>query len=263
MGEPRVERIEFQGRGAWRKRYGAPERQARMAALRWVARRLGAQSLIAPAPLEAEQACRTEYSMIERLDTLGARVPQVLAVEPAALVLSDLGPTLAIRCKQEPDPAKREALLRSGFEALRELHARGGYLSQAFARNLVVTPEGIGFIDLEEDPGTVMSLAAAQARDVLLYVHSTARFLSDAPERYSALLQAQIAAEPAEVRAEVVRVANRLRWLAPLAMLGGGRGRALAQALRALARLGALVLLIVLFGAQADDAGLALIELMF
>jgi tRNA A-37 threonylcarbamoyl transferase component Bud32 len=262
MDEPRTERIDFQGRAAWRKRYGAPERRARVAALRWVARRLGANPLIAPLPLEAEQACR-EREMIARLDRLGVRVPEVLAAESTELVLSDLGPTLAIRCKCEPDPDRRAALVRSGFEALRELHARGGYLSQAFARNMAITPEGIGFIDLEEDPGTMMSLPAAQARDVLLYVHSTARFLADRPGRYVELLRAQVAAESPEVRAEISRVARRFRWLAPLAVLGGGRGRALAQALRTLAKVGVLAWWLLLFGERADDVGLALIDLMF
>lgn len=263
MDQPRTERIRFKGRVAWRKRYGAPERRARMAALRWLARRLGASALIAPPPLDPEQACRTEREMIARLDGLGVRVPEVLAIRPTELVLSDLGPTLAIRCKREPDPDRREALVRSGFDALRELHARGGYLSQAFARNMVATPEGIGFIDLEEDPCTAMPLPAAQARDVLLYVHSTARFLADRPERYAELLQAQVAEESPEVRAEISRVARRLRWLGPLAALGGERGRSLAQALRALASVGAVILWLLLFGQQADDIGVALIDLMF
>lgn len=263
MDQPRTERIRFKGRVAWRKRYGAPERRVRLAALRWLARRLGASALIAPPPQDPEQACRTEREMIARLDGLGVRVPEVLAAEPTELVLSDLGPTLAIRCKNEPDPERRASLIRSGFAALRELHARGGYLSQAFARNMVITPEGVGFIDLEEDPRTTMSLPAAQARDVLLYVQSTARFLADRPERYAELLQTQVATESPGVREEISRVARRLRWLAPLAALGGERGRALAQALRALASVGAVVLWLLLLGEQADDVGVALIDLMF
>lgn len=264
MEAPRVERIDLDGRAAWRKRYGAPGRHKRLAVLRWVAHRLGADPLIAPLPLPADAACRTEQAMIGRLRRLGVHAPEILAAADAEIVLSDLGPTLSERCRAEPDPARRERLLAAGFAAIGDLHARGGYLSQAFARNLALDEAGrVGFIDLEEDPATVMPLAAAQARDVLLYVHSTARFLADAPERYAALLRRHIATEPVEVRAEVARVAQRLRWLAPLAGLGGARGRALGQALRALARLGVVVLMAALIGGQADDLGLALIDLMF
>lgn len=261
MSEPRVERVDFRGRPAWRKRYGEAERRRRIALLRWVARRLGANSLVAPMPLSGEAACRTEREMIERLGALGVPVPEILDAGTDALVLSDLGPTLALRCKQEPDPVAREALLRDGFNALLALHERGGYLSQAFARNMAVSGQGIGFIDLEEDPREVMSLPAAQARDVLFFVHSTVRFLADRPRRYARLLRAHIVREPDDVRHEIRRAARAFGWLAPLARLGGERGRALAMALRMLARM-ALVPLWSAGFIEGDLAAFALAGLM-
>jgi hypothetical protein len=235
MQAARTERVEFDGRPAWRKRYGAPERRRRIAALRWLARRLRLTPLLPPAPIGGIEACRTEQAMIARLAALGARVPEVLAAGPADLVLSDLGETLSARCKAEPDPAARAELLRLGFQALSDLHARGGHLSQAFARNLVLQGGQVGFIDLEEDPLTVMPLVAAQARDLLLYLHSTARFLPLAD--YARLLDRSVGDEPEAVRAELSRVARRLAWLRPLALLGGRRSRAVGQALAVLARL--------------------------
>ena len=59
--------------------------------------------------------------------------------------------------------------------AIAAVHARGAYLSQAFARNLMHCPDGvIGFIDFEDDPGETLSIAECQARDWLSYLHSTA-----------------------------------------------------------------------------------------
>ena len=89
----------------------------------------------------------------------------------------------------------------------------------------------IGFIDLEEDPATMMSLAAAQARDVLFYAHSTARFLADRPGAHATLLSAHLAQETPAVRAEVSHTARKLAVLAPLARPFGARARAVAEAL--------------------------------
>ncbi len=236
MAERRVERVTLEGGGiAWRKTYGDSGRRWRMAALRWLARRLGLNALLAPVPLAAESACRTEFEMIQRLAGLGVRVPHVMQRNQTQLLLSNLGPTLGLLCKREPDLARRSEMLKRGFDALLELHARGAYVSQAVARNLTLDEQGVGFIDLEEDPLQMMSLAAAQARDALLWVQSSARFLADDPEQYARLLEEFLTAERSEVRAEILLTARRLRWLALPARLGGTRGRAFSQALTHLA----------------------------
>jgi hypothetical protein len=234
MAQTQVQRVADPGRIAWRKTYSDGGHRRRVAVLRWVARRLGANALLAPIPLSPELACRTEQAMIRRLATLGARVPQILEIGERELLLSDLGATLAETCRREPDAARRRELVSQGLDALHDLHRRGGYLSQAFARNLTLDGQGIGFIDLEEDPATMMSLPAAQARDVLFYAHSTARFLTDLPGEHARLLAAHLGRESDETRREVSRTARKLAWLAPLARPFGARARAVGEALRSL-----------------------------
>lgn len=237
MAVTRVQQIADAPEGvAWRKIYADGGHRRRVAVLRWVARRLGANALLAPIPLSPELACRTEQAMIRRLAVLGAHVPRILEVGERELLLSDLGPTLSETCRREPDPQRRRELVVLGLEALHALHARGGYLSQAFARNLTLRDGRIGFIDLEEDPLTMMSLAAAQARDVLLYAHSTARFISDLPGEHARLLAAHLQREPEPVRHEVSITARRLAWLAPFSRPFGERARAVGEALRSLHR---------------------------
>lgn len=253
MADTRIERIAFNGSPAWCKQYAPKRRRLRLALLRWIACRLRLAALLPPPPApSAEVACARERAAIERLHALGARAPQLLAVEANLLVLSDLGETLSARCKAEPDPARRKDWVRRGFEAIVDLHRRGGCLSQAFARNLVCSDEGIGFIDFEEDPLDTMPLPAAQARDVLLYVYSTARFMDGDRAGYAALLQAHLAGESAAVRVETLRVARRLRWLAPLARLGASRSRALAAALDVLARCAVAIVVLLLAGLLGD-----------
>lgn len=235
MARTGVHAATWEGQRAWRKTYAEGGHRRRIAALRWVARRLGANALLAPIPLTAERACRTEQAMINRLAALGVRVPPLLQVGERELLLGDLGPTLAVVLRAEPDAGTRRDLVALGLGAIGEVHARGGYLSQAFARNLTLLDGRVGFIDLEEDPATTMSLASAQARDLLFYAHSTARFLAGQPGVHASLLRTHLQAVPGEVRAEVARTARALRWLVPAARLLGGRSREVADALDSLA----------------------------
>jgi hypothetical protein len=231
MALTRVDRVESPEGVVWRKSYTEGSRGARIAALRAVARTLGLAPLVAPLPQTAEQACATEQRMIRRLAALGAHVPAIVASGPRELVLSDLGPTLAGTCRREPDPQARRALVAAGLDALASLHAAGGHLSQAFARNMTLRDGVVGFIDLEEDPATTMPPAAAQARDLIFYAHSTARFLVDVPGAHAQLLARFLQQAPADVRMHVRRTARRLAWLAPVARPFGARSRAVADAL--------------------------------
>ncbi|MCB1561931.1 MAG: hypothetical protein KDI75_12710 [Xanthomonadales bacterium] len=226
------------GRTIWRKRYGGEERRL----LKWLLRQL-CVLLRTPAlrPVRSQTAagkCRTERQQIERLASLGMPVPDAVATSTVEICLSDLGPSLAQVCRSAPDVSHAESLVRAGFDALLDLHRRGGNLSQAFARNMTWQDGRVGFIDLEEDPLTVMDLHQAQARDVLFYVSSSARFMSTHPQRYADLLLAHLSCESAAVREEVQRTAHRLRWVSPLARLGGMRAQALAVALESLRQAG-------------------------
>lgn len=229
MDAERVKPIETAGVRAWRKRYEYEPRRWRLAWLRRFVDFLGIESLRPPAMLPPAQAQATEKAMIARLQDLGCLVPAILAEHEDALVLGDLGATLASQCKRESDAQARTKLVASGFDALADLHARGGWLNQAFARNLTLSDGRIGFIDLDQDPTTVMSVEAAQMRDLLLYVYSTARFLESDLPRYAELLTRQLAREPAAVARRFEHAIVRLAWLAPLAPVCGRDLRALAK----------------------------------
>lgn len=229
-------RREYAGdRVVWRKTYSnGGSRRLRMAMLQGVVRALGTPPLRPPRPLDARAACRTEHAMIHRLAALGMRVPTIIEAGERHLLLSDLGETLAGACRREPDRQRRRQLVGLGLDELAQLHARGGWLSQAFARNLTVSDGQVGFIDLEQDPATVMSPWAAMARDVLLYAHSTARFLRDQPGAHAQLLERHLEHEHPIVRRKVLFTAGRLGWLLPLARRMGGRARGVTLALESL-----------------------------
>jgi len=70
-----------------------------------------------------------------------------------------------------------------------------------------------------------MSLHAAQARDIIFYVHSTARFMSDAPQEYSRLFESCLSQLPAEIKIEIARVIPVLKWLEPITRILSKRAR--------------------------------------
>jgi hypothetical protein len=149
--------------------------------------RMARLDIIKPVPNPGgEAAIATEARRLKQLAAAGLRVPVVLAQQPDGLLISDLGESgratvvLQERLDQAAaaGPAALLSVWREGLAAIAAVHVCGQHLSQAFDRNLVQCPDGvIGYIDFEDDPAEVMTLAECQARDWLSYLHSTAMML--------------------------------------------------------------------------------------
>ncbi len=190
-------------RGTWRYRlFDGFAQLARVPVLRAVPAHGGAH------------AQRTEVARLRKLAQAAVPVPQLLHVEDDFFVQRYLGASrldALLRCD--------EALLwwQRGLQCLVELHARGQYLSQAFARNFIAQGETLAMIDFEDDPLEVMSLEQAQARDWLAYLHSSARLIRVHLQAQQAVvidrLSTELARERSPVRELVVHATRRLRWL--------------------------------------------------
>lgn len=225
-------------------------KRRRPARSRWRARGMAALSratgLALLRPVAAPGGARGEAIELGRLDALaraGVRVPEVLHAEPGFFVMRRFeGRDLAERIAERGDAGF--AAWRAGLDAIADVHARGACLSQAFARNLLATPDGIAFIDFEDDPLATLPLDVAQARDWLAYLHSTAWLLDGDGEGARAALDAALSAVTEGRSAAATRAARRHvleagRRLAPFRRLPASRrplGRE-ALGLRALARL--------------------------
>jgi len=202
--------------------------------------------IIKPVPNPGgEAAIATEARRLKQLAAAGLRVPTVLAQQPDGLLISDLGESgratvvLQERLDQAAaaGPAALLAVWREGLAAIAAVHVRGQHLSQAFDRNLVQCPDGvIGYIDFEDDPAEVMTLAECQARDWLSYLHSTAMMLeAAAPQAAGQHWHAALATVNEEVRERIAHAARRMKWARKLpASRRWGRD---TQRVRAVARL--------------------------
>lgn len=229
-----VERVDVDGQPAWAKRYGAESRRFRLALLDAVVRLLGVPAL-RPPPRHAGDAARaTEQRRIEQLSGADVVVPGILRSSEATLVLADMGRTLAAHLR-EVDAAAAERLFADAAEAIACVHASGHYLGQPLPRNITIDAIGrIGFLDFEEDPGEVMDLPHAQARDWLVFTSGVAKYLPFDDQRMGGIIAAALASVPAMARDELARSAARLGFLETLTRPLGRRAASLGKAVAAL-----------------------------
>lgn len=158
---------------------------------------------------------RSQAIEIERLRALGSAgiaVPRIHHVAANYFVMSYLGSNDLARALREQG-SHAYGLWLAAMEHLLLVHARGQYLSQCFARNIIVSDRFEGLIDFEDDPLEVMTLEQAQARDWLIYLQSTLFNLALEPDRLDAALQSVLSRESAPVRAVLRHASRRLSWL--------------------------------------------------
>ena len=235
----------FGGERVWLKKAGPRHGKWGYRVMAAVAR-MARLDIIKPVPNPGgEAAIATEARRLRQLAAAGLRVPAVLAQQADGLLISDLGESgratvvLQERLDQAAatGPAALLAVWREGLAAIAQVHVRGQHLSQAFDRNLVQCPDGvIGYIDFEDDPSEVMTLAECQARDWLSFLHSTAMMLeAAAPEAAGQHWHAALREVDEAVRQRIAEAARRMKWAQRLpASRRFGRD---TQRVRAVARL--------------------------
>ncbi|MDO5290406.1 MAG: hypothetical protein Q4F13_12340 [Pseudomonadota bacterium] len=194
--------------GSYRLRYQA---------LNTLARVLGLPFLKAAPAHGGERGQAVEVARLRALRAPGAPVPAVLHVAPSHFVMQWLGRDHLATLLHARHP-QAAALWQEAGQALVRLHAAGQYLSQGFARNIIVNtraqpPRLGGMIDFEDDPLEVMPLPEAQLRDWLAFLHSSLWMLPLSTAEVDACLDTWLASESPAVRALFARACQRLGWL--------------------------------------------------
>ncbi len=171
-----------------------------------------------------DAAIQNEINRIQDLAAKGVLVPPIIAHDAGWLLIKDVGASIIRELKQkDTTQTRRQALFKACLRAIKALHQNDQYLSQGFIRNMLLMDEAamqVAFIDFEDDPLSVMSLAEAQARDVLLLVNSTARFFIDDGEFLHASIQQFMHGHNPEMIAALRTTANRMQWLAKVPFQG-------------------------------------------
>lgn len=153
-----------------------------------------------------------ELMRLRALHSAQVPVPEVHHAAPDYFVMAYLGSKdLAVTLRERG--AAAYDIWFAAMEELLHVHAQGQYLSQCFARNIIVSERFEGLIDFEDDPLEVMTLVEAQARDWLVYLQSTLFNLSLEAPRLDAALRAVLPRESEPVRAMLRHAAGRLSWM--------------------------------------------------
>lgn len=176
--------------------------------------RLLDQPLLLPVPAPGgSEAQAIEVSRLRALAAAGAPVPELLHVDKNWFAESCVGDrTIDQLIRRDPDNQQR--YWDDGLAAILELHRLKTTASQCFARNMIWNNGVVSFIDFEEEPLTVMPLAAAQARDWLLYLHSTAHVMtSRSPAQNAQVLIRYLQQDDALVQQHFARAARSFAWL--------------------------------------------------
>lgn len=143
-----------------------------------LAKRLHASlSFLLPAPFMRASPMRDANGMnvqevrkIEAFHKAGIPVPEILAVDGSALMLSDVGETVQKRLDRlrKSDHHAHDVVLVECAYALGKVHQNGLVHGRPHPRDMFTTDKGLGFFDFEEEPEAVMPLDLAEARDIWL-----------------------------------------------------------------------------------------------
>ena len=177
----RVQRVVLSGRTIWIKRYAARGLRPASHALSLISRLAGMPGLRPSPQLEPEGMVERECRQIAAFRAHGFLTPDILYRSHNALVLSDLGPSVATQLAdmRHRDPQGHDALVaRCGLE-LGRVHAANLCHGRPHPRDFALNGDRFGFFDFEEEPAAVMPLDMAQARDLwLLFLDTASRSLS-------------------------------------------------------------------------------------
>ncbi len=213
----RIEKITTKQGSYWLKKSAPARGVFRYHALNFFSWMLRLPLLKAVPQPGGSEAIQTEIRRIKSLAANDINVPELVACDEDWLLIKDVGQSIINNMKQ-PDTSQqtRRLLFTACLEAIKALHLQQQYLSQGFIRNMLLVKESpltIAFIDFEDDPLQVMSLAEAQARDVLLLVNSTARFFVDEQDFFNEAIQNFMTGHDAAV-VEALRItAKRMQWI--------------------------------------------------
>lgn len=199
-----------------------------------------------PVPnLGGEQSILVEVARLKTLRSAGIEVPTILAAHSSALLLADAGSagqpaiTLLDKLKNAYSVDDVDSTLVQSIQALNAVHAQDCYLSEAFARNILIAQEKTVFIDFETDPGKVHTPVNCMVRDWFCFIFSLYGKLHKSPmqiERLSPALIDGLHNARQEVRDQFKKTLTKLLRLQriPFKYLGSD-GRKISATLQALA----------------------------
>jgi hypothetical protein len=232
----RTIRLDLDGQSVWVKRPRRGPGYTLYALQAATAAALRIPPLRPPRVSRGAAGLRAEANRLETLRQKGWPVPRVLGVTDRWLALEDNGHSLAPLVRGAP-LNERVGTLHRTLTFLQSLHTQGGWHGAAQLRNFTQLGSTLGLIDFEDDLEPAMPLAVRQARDLLLFLMSAARFADGDHRIVQSLLVEALARTRPDVATQLNGVGEKLvvalRLLGPLSQWTGPDGRSIALVARA------------------------------
>lgn len=197
-------------------------------------------SMLTPVPNHGgKRAIHCEIKRIHQLKKLAIQVPEILAYTDHAILLKDVSQKgkpiyqLEQALGNQNSINTRLSLYSAAIQSLQHIHDLNCYLSEAFARNILVDDQyNFTYLDFETDPKEILSLHDCQTRDWLCFIFSTAyRFDDHELQQASELLIENLAKQP-KIYLDICKVAKKLQWILKLRLEKlGGDGRRLRKSI--------------------------------
>jgi len=99
------------------------------------------------------------------------------------------------------------------LDAILEIHNKNGYLSEAFARNILVNADHkFTFIDFETDPGQILDLQSCHIRDWLCFIFSTAALFTESELKQVSQIFIDKILPASKTYIGILKIGHKLRW---------------------------------------------------
>ncbi|MFT4021071.1 MAG: hypothetical protein QM666_06110 [Acinetobacter sp.] len=215
-----VQSYEIDGLKVWLKKASKRHPWWIYLPLHWISALLNIRILIPVPNLGGANAIHCEAARIRQLEQLNIPVPKVLAESNQGLLIQDIAHgdeqlmQLDHALARQPNFEKRQILFADAIHAIKSVHEKNAYLSEAFARNILVdSHNNMFFIDFETDPGKTLDIHTCQARDWLCFIFSTAfRFNEQERPHIELMIRTALHDRP-EILQQLVNVGRRFGWL--------------------------------------------------
>lgn len=212
----RVFQIDYNGQTLWIKRIKGSKKKFRHNAQKLASALIPFPILKLTVSKGGETAARDEAARLRRFGENGIPCPHLLYADDTHLITTDAGIPLEHHLKTLSDKDRDDFILQAA-ESLATLHAKGLCHGRPYLKDFVLdNNKTIGFIDLEENPLTVMSLAEAQARDLWVFIGGITPFYPDDLTTLAHIIRYYDARVPCDYRAPLAKL---LRILTPIRKL--------------------------------------------
>lgn len=177
-----IARLDFEQQAVWLKRRPESKKNIWHSLLHYLTYVVPLPILYPTVITNGRQSLHNESRRLRLFATRNIPVPLVIDVQDDYLITADVGKSIQRHLEQSITIEDKSQLLGKALAALGALHQAGLCHGRPSLDDMTYLDEVVFFIDLEEDPLQVMSLAQAQARDLWLFFYSVAKHCQNQPE---------------------------------------------------------------------------------